>query len=1097
MKKLHEIFVIFNRHLLRIMNVTVLSLIVCITTVFAAGEDHSPNIKIPLSKNSVFIIQDPIKDNIQQQYSRVSGVVLDNLGEPVIGANIVQKETLNGTITNIDGEFSLSVPGDAIIQVSYIGYFTQEIAVNNQTQLTIRMREDVQGLEEVVVVGYGTQRKANLTGAVTQIAGDVLENRPITNISQGLQGAIPNLNVSVNSGAPGQSTSLNIRGTTSINEGSPLVLVDNVVMDPDLLNPEDVESITVLKDAASAAIYGARAAFGVVLITTKKGHVNEKPQITFSTNLNWQGPAKKIETINSMEFLTMKDIAYQNGGGSGHYYNQAIYDYAERYFNGTWSEPVFYDPDIDPNKYQYVGNTNWWDEIYKKNSFSQNYTIGINGGTTNTSYYMSLGFNESNGILKEADEYYKRFNVNLNVSTDIAKWLNVSGKVLYNYTKETHPAGGVSDANSSANAGISPYSGYLKNDISPLMPVYHPDGNFAGQGSYTNPVAIQKEGGNTTPKQNDIWLTGGLRLTPFEGFVFNTDYTFNIYGRGEKTHVRNFYDYTAVAGTEQYYPWTNPNSVVMSNDEDYYTAFNMFAEYTKSFIQKHNFKVMAGYNQEYKHDKYFYVGRQELIDNNNPALNMATGETTRGASETHWSINGFFFRLNYDYMQKYLLEVNGRYDGSSRFPKDDRYAFFPSVSAGWRISEELFWGSIKEWWSDMKIRLSYGSLGNQAVSNLGNFPYLPSYSINTAMSYMIGGTTPVSVSPPGLVSGSFTWETVNQIDIGFDATLLNNRLGIDFDWYRRDTKDMLTGGQDLPAVLGTSVPNENAANLKTIGFEISVNWMDHLSNGLSYWIKGVLADYQSTITKYVNDTGSIFTSDGSNQYYKGYKVGQIWGYRSNGLFQSDEEVASSPSQSALYSGEWAAGDVKYVDLNGDGVINYGNNTLDNLGDRTIIGNSTPRFTFGITAGFEYKNFDFEMFWQGVGKRDYMFESSSVHFWGFTSEWDAPVKAALDYWTPENTDAYFPRPNWNNSGDRVSSDRYIQNAAYARLKNLTVGYTFPKNIMNKYNIGKLRVYFACENLLTITKMIDSFDPETLNNMTYPINRKYSIGFNLIF
>lgn len=444
-------------------------------------------------------------------------------------------------------------------------------------------------------------------------------------------------------------------------------------------------------------------------------------------------------------------------------------------------------------------------------------------------------------------------------------------------------------------------------------------------------------------------------------------------------------------------------------------------------------------------------------------------------------------RLNYDYKHKYLLEVNGRYDGSSKFPKNDRYAFFPSLSAAWRISEEGFWEPLKSGWNDLKIRASYGSLGNQAVGS--NFPYLPTYSINTAMGYILNGETPVSVGSSGLVSPSFTWETVNQVDLGFDALFLNSRLAASFDWYTRETKDMLTAGQALPATLGANVPTENAADLKTYGFEVSIGWTDQLSNGFKYWAKGVLSDYQSEITRFTNPTGSI------GQYYVGRKIGEIWGYRSNGLFQSDEEVASSPKQTKLWGGSWGAGDVKYVDLNNNGEIEWGTNTLDNPGDKTIIGNSTPRYSFGITAGFEYKGFDFEMFWQGIGKRDYMV--GGVHFWGFTSQWDTPLKESLDYWTPQNTEAYFPRPNWNNGGNRQTTDRYMQDASYARLKNVTLGYTFPKVWMNQVGISKLRIYVSGENLFTITNMIDSFDPETLSNMTYPINKKLAVGLNLTF
>ena len=1035
--------------------------------------------------------------NISQQSGKVSGVVEDVFG-PIAGASVVVKGTTNGNVTDMNGRFTLEgVKKGDIIQISFIGYVTQEIKYTGQSVLKVNLKEDSQALEEVVVVGYGTQKKANLTGAVAQVAGNVLENRPIANIGQGLQGVVPNLNVTVGGGAPGQSSSFNIRGTTSLNGGSPLVLVDNVQMDANLVNPDDVASISVLKDAASAAIYGARAAYGVILITTKNGKKDQKPQVSFSANSYWQSPAVRVTNVNSMEFLTMKDLAYQNGGGSGHYYNDAVYEYTEAYYNGTYAYPEFYNESIDPNKWQYCGNTDWFKELYKT-SFSQMYNVNLNGGSEKTTYYASLGFNDVGGMLKAGDDYYKKFNANVNVSSDITKWLNVSAKITHTYTKELHPTGGTTAMNSTAYSGLSSYSGMMKNDLSPLMPVRHGHTGrlytsagasainqsdiissrgkvyqddsihyYAGQGSYTNPVAIQEQGGNGLYKQNDLWMTGAVRITPLEGLVVNADYTFNFYNKGQKQHVQRFYDYTAVAGTEGYYPWTNPSSVTMTNNEDYYTAFNAFAEYTKSF----------------------WSGRKELIDDSNPAMNLATGEKNLGYSESQWSINGFFARINYNYKQRYLFELNGRYDGSSKFAKDDRYAFFPSVSAAWRISGEDFFAGAKKWIDDLKIRGSWGTLGNQVVDELGNFPYLPSYGVNTSYGYLLGGSRQVSISPSGLVSGAFTWETVTQMDFGFDAIFLNNRLSVTFDWYRRDTKDMLTAGQSLPAVLGTNIPVENAADLKTTGWELSLGWTDRLSNGLSYWVKGVLSDYQSEITKFTNETGTL------SNYYVGRKINEIWGYRSEGLFQSDAEVASHVDQSYLYGGKWTAGDVKYVDLNHDGKINMGKNTLDDPGDRTIIGNSTPRYSYGITAGFEYKNFDFEMFWQGVGKRDYAAGGSS--FWGFTSEWDTPLKPALDYWTSENTDAYFPRPNWNNGGNRQTCDRYLQNAAYLRLKNITLGYTIPPVVLKKVGISRLRVYLQGENLLTFTPLIDAYDPEVIDNLTYPITKKVSVGLNLTF
>ena len=1019
----------------------------------------------------------------------VTGIVADQQGQPLSGVSIQEKGNLsNGAATDEQGKYTIDVPANATLVFTYLGFLTKEESIGSKSIVNVFLDEDAQLLGEAIVVGYGTTKQGNLTGAVTQIKGDILESRPISNISQGLQGVIPNLNVSLNSGAPGQSTSFNVRGTTSINSGAgPLVLVDNVQMDPDLINPNDIASITVLKDAASAAIYGARAAFGVILIETKGGRRAQKPQINVSVTGYWQNPAKKIETVNSMEYLTIMDLAHQNGGGSGHKFDPKIYEYAERYFNDPANNsPVFFDKDIDPIKYQYVGNTNWWDEIYKKNSFSQQYNVGITGGTENTVYYISTGLNKVGGALKYADDFYQKWNTNINVSTNITKWLKVTGKTRYNYTKEEHPSGGTSAMNSTAYAGITPYSGYLKNDLRPLMPVRHPNGNFAGQGSFTNPAAIQAQGGNALYKKNDIWLTGAVQLTPLEGLIINADYTYNVYMRGDKTHVRQFYDYTAVPGTENFYPWTNPSSVAMANNEDYYNAFNLFAEYRISLKQDHNFKIMAGYNQEYKHTKYFWTGNTYLIDNDNPTLQLTSGTPKQGSSESQWGIEGVFARFNYDYKGIYLLEFNGRFDSSSKFPKGDRSKFFPSVSAGYRISEESFWTPMKEWWNNMKIRASYGSLGNQYVGT--DFPYLSIYGTGR-VNYILGGEQPLYVTPGGLVSPSFTWETVNQVDIGVDMEFLNNRLSASFDWYRRDTKDMFTATQQQPGILGTNPPNKNAADLKTTGFELVLTWRDHLNFGMDYWVRATLSDYQAEITKYDNTAGLI------NTHYVGKKMGDIWGFRSDGLFQSDQEAQDYLPQTSVWSGTWGAGDVRYVNLNGDTEISKGKETLSDHGDLAIIGNNTPRYNFGLTLGMEYKGFDFEMFWQGTLKRDYM--PGGVHFWGLTSEWDVPLKEALDYWTENNKGAYFPRPHWDQGGNRQTSDRYMQNAAYARLKTLSIGYSLPKNILEKVGISKLRVYVVGENLLTITSLIKSFDPETLSNMTYPIMRKYSIGLNLTF
>ena len=1022
-----------------------------------------------------------------QPVGLIKGSITSDSGEPLIGVT-VKVAGGQGAVTDIDGNFSVNAAPGTMLTFSYTGFKTQTAKAQNGMRVVLE--SDVSNLNEVVVVGYGTQKKANLTGAVASVNGAVLENRPISNIGQGLQGVVPNLNVTMGrGGAPGASASFNVRGTTSLNGGEPLVLVDNVQMDPNLVNPDDIESISVLKDAASAAIYGARAAYGVILITTKKGKLNSRPTVQFSASGYWQKPAVEMHNVNSLDYLRMIDIAYQNSGGSGHYFNPLVYSYAEKYANGTYDQPVFYDKTYNASKYGYCGNTDWWNELYKT-SFSQIYNASISGGSEKTSYYVSLGANNQGGILKATDEKYNKYNANINVTSEVTPWMEVSAKIAHTYTTEIHPTGGTTAMNSTPYSGLSPYSGMMKSDLSPLMPVKHPDGHYAGQGNFTNPVAIQAQGGNAHYRQNDLWMTGAVKLTPIKGLVVNADYTWNFYGLSSTQHVRNFYDYTAVPGTENYYPWTNPNSVTKANNDDYYSSFNAFAEYSLALAENsHNLKFMVGYNQEKKRTQYYYAGRKDLINPDNPAINQATGDMAINGNMGQWAVNGTFARINYDYQGRYLLELNGRYDGSSKFKKGYRYQFFPSVSLAWRVSEEKFFEGMKTWWDNLKLRGSYGSLGNQVVS--GNFPYLATYGINSKYGALLGGKLPVAITAPGLVSASFTWETVNQIDLGFDASFLRNRLNVSFDWYRRNTKDMLVDGEALPAVLGADVPRMNAADLKTLGWELSLEWNDRLPFGLSYHVKGVLSDYQSTITKFNNPTGLI------NKYYVGRKLNEIWGYVSNGLFQSDEEAAAHANQSYLYGGKWGAGDVRYEDLNGDNKINDGDNTLGKPGDRKVIGNSTPRFAYGITAGCEYKGFDFEMFWQGIGKRDWFPGSGSAAYWGFTNEWQTPLTTSLDYWTTENRNAFFPKLGWNNGGNRVASTRYLQSASYCRLKSVTLGYTIPKAILDKVGVSRLRVYITGENLFTFTPLIKAFDPETLDNLTYPINKKFAVGLNLTF
>ncbi|HAC21447.1 MAG TPA: SusC/RagA family TonB-linked outer membrane protein [Porphyromonadaceae bacterium] len=1013
---------------------------------------------------------------ISQQKQTYTGIIKDQYGEPVIGANISIVGTTHGTTTDVDGKFSISANKGATIKISYLGYDDQLLKLAASTALKITLQENTQDLEEVVVVGYGTQKKANLTGAVSSVSSKTLQNRPITNLGQGLQGTVGNLNITSSNGAPGSGSSFNIRGTTSINGGSPLVLVDGVQMDPNLISPEDVESISVLKDAASASIYGARAAYGVILITTKKGKTGE-PRVSFSTNLSWNKPTKKPDYLDSWQFATMHNEVNRNSGGGDYYdenYMNHIYDY---YTDPQNNLPVFVDPN-NPDRYLYCGNTDWIDAVYKDVAFLQQYNASISGGMEKCDYYASVGMMDQGGILKYYDDSYRRINTNLNINSRINEYIKLGFRSMYNNTNRSFPYG---------NNWTGDSHGFVGGDLRPLMPVFHPDGNFSGQGNWTNQAALQALSGDRKNKVNDMWLGANAVITPIKGFNINFDYTFNYYNSVNKQHGKLIKEYTANPNLQLIYPWTSPNKVAMSQSDNYYHVVNLYGDYEFKIREKNNFKVLLGYNQEYKRDRWFSAERQNLINNDMGQINQATGNQYVGGGETDWAISSVFARINYNFDDRYLFELNGRYDGSSKFPTNDRFGFFPSGSLAWRVSGEEFFEPLTSWFTDLKLRGSYGQLGNQSVG--GNYPYIPTLGTSTNIGYLIGGERPVAVNPAGLVSSTLTWERVDQTNIGIDLGFFDNRLTGSFDWFQRYTKDMVTSGVPLPGVLGTSVPQENAADLRTRGFELTLGWQTAVNNDFRYNVNFILSDYHAEITKFDNPNGLL------NTYYVGQKLGSIWGYTTDGLFQSEEEIQSHASQKKLYGGTWYPGDVKYKDLNNDGEISNGKNTLSDPGDLSIIGNSTPRYNYGIKGGITWKSFDLDIFFQGVAKRDFM--AGGGHFWGFQSEWDVPLKHSLDYWREDNKDAFWHRPSYNNGGNRQTQTRYMQSAAYLRLKQLTLGYTLPSSILSKVGVDNFRVYLTGQNLFEISNIMNIYDPETLSTGAYPLQRSISVGVNLMF
>lgn len=1012
---------------------------------------------------------------------KVTGTVEDAMG-PVIGASVMVKGTTNGVITNLEGKFSLDgVKKGDIIVISYIGYVTQEIPYTGKP-IQVKLVEDSKALEEVVVVGYATVKKANLTGAVSAVDNKVLEDRPIVNLGQGLQGAIPNLNITT-SGRPGEGSSFNIRGTTAMSGSSPLVLVDGVEMDPNLINPQDVQSVSVLKDAASASIYGSRAAYGVVLITTKGGRKDQPTQVSFDASVSFNAPTTRPTFMNSMQYANWMNAASQNTWGRD-YFDEETMRHIEAYYNDPVNNsPVFIhsDPSLSSNgtKYTYVSNTNWMKELYKKRYPVQKYNVNINGGGKKATYYTSLGYTDQGSLIRYGNEQYQKFNLVNNINYDVNNWLHLGMKTSFNRTKLR----GLNQDNIHGD-------NFMGGDTRPLMPVKHPDGNWAGQGNFTNFPAILEDGGDRQTNKNDFWNTINMKLTPIKGMSINMDYTFNYYSENNKVHMKSFNEYGANGQFLQVFTWSNPNSASQSQANDTYNAFNFFGDYEKT-LGKHYFKVMAGYNQESKHTTGFNAGRKNLISNELGSLSYATGDRWVGSSDNSWATRSGFFRANYNFDERYLLEINGRYDLSSKFPKDDRAVFNPSFSAAWRLSNENWFKSLtNSFFDELKMRGSYGSLGNQALSS-GWYAYLSNYGTGT-QSWIMGSTQPQYVTPGGLVSSSITWETVTQWDLGFDFILLNTRLKGAFDYYQRRTSDILTSGKILPGILGASEPQENAAESLTKGWEFEISWNDQLTNGLHYTIGFNISDYQSEVTKFDNPNKEL------SNWYVGRQNGEIWGYETAGLFQSEQEIAKAPDQSKVSGGiKLMPGDIRFVDRNGDGVIDWGKNTVADPGDMKIIGNSTPRYHYGVNLSADWKGFDIGIFFQGVAKRDLNLPGLSFKN-QYYEEWSVPSAYSNDYWTESNTGAYFPRARFNGgSAIGQAQTRYLIDASYCRLKSLSIGYTLPKTLTKKAMIEKVRIYFSGENLFTISDTPDGLDPELDNPYKYPMQKSLSVGLNLTF
>lgn len=1034
------------------------------------------NLQFKIAANKIVITA---ADNQKKRLKKVTGLVKDNKGEPVAGANVVEKGTINGIITDMEGQFSLETYENSVLQISFIGYQTQDIQITGKSNISVTLAEDSQTLDEVIVVGYGTQKKINLTGAVTQVSSEVIKDRQVSNIGQALQGTIANLQITTTGepGGVGTPSKFNIRGTTSLNGGEPLYLVDGVPASSiNNLNPADIESVTVLKDAASAAIYGARGAYGVILITTKKGDMN-KTTVSYSGMVAVNNPTKFPKMGNSLEFAETYNAAARNSGLSDPFPEEYI-SRIKQYMADPTSIPVTTPDSSDPTLYGFGNanaNTDWFKEYFKSGAFSHKHDLSVSGGNKTITYYMSAGYYDENGLLRHGDENYNRINVTANMHAAPLSWLRFDFRTRYSRGKTDNPYPYTNN-----NGNWFHFVGTRQ----PIWPARNPDGNF----SLISNLSTFTNGARSINRSNDLWLTGAVEIEPIKNWKINVDYSFNSQNNKNIGHEGEIYAYKIDGTKYPYYVNTSIDESVLMNN---YNSLNMYTSYQKQ-INEHFFKALVG--QQIELAQFYTLSgiRKDMMVDNIPSMGVATGSQYASDAISEWATIGTFARLNYNYDEKYLIEFNARYDGTSRFPKEKRFGFFPSVSIGYNIAKENFW-PLKEKIQDLKVRASYGSLGNQSVNNYLFYATVP---INTQLGYLLNNKRPNYLGAPGLVSSELTWETSNTIDIGLDTQLFNNRLSFTFDWYSRKTLNMLGPAEALPTVLGASVPLTNNADLKTNGFELNIGWKDNINNKVDYHVSFILSDYVSKVTRYNNPTGLLST------YHEGQTIGEYWGYETNGLIQTEEQLKNMADQSLFY-GTWNLGDVEYKDQNGDHIINYGKNTIDDHGDMKVIGNSTPRFSFGLNAGLNWKGFDLSMFFQGVAKRDIWM--GGTYFYGLLGGYGSAVwKSTLDYWTENNKNAYWPKPYHTGEIDknRQITNQYMQNAAYIRLKNLQIGYSIPPQILRKCNIQRLRIFLTGENLFTISSINENFDPEVDNGnfgsgKIYPLMRTFSCGLNLEF
>lgn len=1112
----------------------------------------------------------------------VSGTVVDASDEPLVGVSVMVKGSQVGCMTDIDGKFTLKIPAkQTVLSFTYIGFDPQNVTVApGQNTVNVVMKENSVMLEETVVIGYGTQKKVNLTGAVASLDGEKLEGRPAANISNMLQGSVAGLNITTSSGVPGQSAKINIRGQNSIGIGSssagPLILIDGSIGEMDSVNPNDVESISVIKDASAAAVYGARAAFGVILITTKSGQDREgKSTVRYNGRFGWDSGTTSTDFIHTGYWHTRLLNEFFQAADGKPYVNYSDRDMQELLarVNDETEHPdrpwVVEETVNGRRQWKYYGNYDWYHSLFRDTHPTQQHNVSFSGGKDKFKYFLSGGLDMREGIIKPNPDKYRRYNLRSKIDFAINKWATMSNNT--SFFGSTYQFAG--------NGSVEDNFAMVSRHAVSIFPFKNPDGTWLratpyigyNVGNSRHSILMDNSHRNTNRK-TDFTNTTRLTITPIKQLSVVGDFTYRFY-QTRNTHRSNSIPYREYPDDEiKYYnTGAGENKLSESFSTQHYYSVNAFATYKDTFKENHNLTAMLGYNYERMYLKKVGADGSNLFSENLDDLGLVGPNeegiviTNVSGSQGEYVLQGIFGRINYDYKGKYLFELSGRYDGSSRFARGHRWGWFPSGSAGWRFSEESFMEQTRNWLSNGKLRLSYGSLGNQ---NLGStyYTFLRVMTAYSFQSFSFGNSTVPgkysSASKP--YASDRTWEKANQWDLGLDLSFFNNRLSFTGDVYIRDTKDMVTSGMIIPAVYGAAAPDQNSADMRTKGYELALNWNDSFmlwGKPFSYSVGFNISDYDSKITKYKNNENMLL-----GDYYEGSHVGDIWGYTIDGLFQSDEEAEEYGKKVNLgevtngLTGGYQAGDVRYVDVNGDGIINKGDptmitdgkgnfmvqtetnkneyaaavaardadgnpiwsvvpvNSYHNHGDLKVLGNSLASLQYGFTASFRYFGFDASVFFQGTGNHYYYPASRMAAFWGlygYTAYQSfIPTDFMDEVWSEDNRDAYFPRPMAKAaSGKNLqhTNSRYIQNLRYLRFKNLTVGYTLPSSLTKKAHLDRVRVYFTGENLCywsPLKKHTKYLDPEAAfnrngeasddsNGAFYPWPKTYMIGLDISF